>query len=60
MIPLFVVYAAEYALQSGTWTAIGFPVHDEQARNRFYAYSNWTVRLRNTQIATGICDLAIL
>ncbi len=41
MIPLFVVYAAEYALQSGTWTAIGFPLESIEARDRFYEYSNW-------------------
>jgi battenin len=41
MIPLFVVYAAEYALQSGTWTAIGFPLEDAIARDRFFEYSNW-------------------
>ena len=41
IIPLFVVYAAEYALQSGTWTAIGFPVEDADARDRFFEYSNW-------------------
>jgi hypothetical protein len=42
MIPLFVVYATEYALQAGTWTAIGFPsVQDKAARNEFYQYSNW-------------------
>ena len=43
MIPLFVVYAAEYALQSGTWTAIGFPtVYDQLARDRFYEFGNWS------------------
>ena len=42
MIPLFSVYAAEYALQSGVWTAIGFPVEDQTARNSFYMKSNWT------------------
>jgi len=41
MIPLFVVYAAEYALQSGTWTAIGFPLENMEARDRFYEFSNW-------------------
>jgi len=41
MIPLFLVYAAEYALQSGTWTAIGFPVESVSSRNTFYEYSNW-------------------
>ena len=42
MIPLFVVYAAEYACQAGAWTAIGFPiVTDEAARTQFYERSNW-------------------
>lgn len=41
MVPLFVVYMAEYALQAGTWTAIGFPLDDPQARDRFYEFSNW-------------------
>ena len=40
-IPLFTVYAAEYACMSGAWTAIGFPVTDVVARNRFYTTSNW-------------------
>lgn len=42
MIPLFVVYATEYALQSGVWTSIGFPVDDRSARNSFYVAANWT------------------
>ena len=42
MIPLFVVYAAEYTMQAGTWTAIGFPITDQQARNNFYFAANWT------------------
>ena len=41
MIPLFIVYASEYALQSGVWTAIGFPVDNEDARKSFYVKSNW-------------------
>lgn len=42
IIPLFVVYATEYSLQAGTWTAIGIPdVHDEAARDKFYEFSNW-------------------
>jgi battenin len=45
MIPLFVVYAAEYALQSGTWSAIGFPLDDIEARDRFFEYSNWMYQL---------------
>jgi len=41
MIPLFVVYAAEYTMQSGTWTAIGFPITSETARSDFYFAANW-------------------
>jgi len=41
MVPLFFVYFAEYALQSGAWTAIGFPVEDINARNTFYTNANW-------------------
>ena len=41
MVPLFTVYFAEYALQAGTWTAIGFPAESESARDEFYEYSNW-------------------
>lgn len=41
IVPLFTVYAAEYALQSGTWTAIGFPVNDIASRDHFYEFSNW-------------------
>lgn len=40
-VPLFTVYAAEYACMAGAWTAIGFPVNDVLARNRFYTTSNW-------------------
>lgn len=57
MIPLFVVYAAEYSLQAGTWTAIGFPVDDEAARRQFYEYSNWMVclTLRNALCPANLC-----
>jgi battenin len=41
MVPLFVVYAAEYALQAGTWSAMGFPLDEVEARDRFYEFSNW-------------------
>jgi CLN3 protein len=41
-LPLFTVYVAEYAVQSGTWTTIGFPVSDaESTRDAFFEYSNW-------------------
>lgn len=45
MIPLFTVYASEYALQSGVWTAIGFPVDNQTARNSFYTNSNWAYQI---------------
>jgi len=41
MVPLFSVYAAEYAMQSGAWAAIGFPVVDEKKRDLFYEYAGW-------------------
>lgn len=41
MIPLFLVYAAEYSLQAGTWTAIGSPLTNVLKRDEFYEYSNW-------------------
>mmetsp|Transcript_19634 Transcript_19634/g.41177 ORF Transcript_19634/g.41177 Transcript_19634/m.41177 type:complete len:350 (+) Transcript_19634:999-2048(+) len=41
-IPLFTVYAAEYMLQAGVWSAIGFPVTSASSRAQFYQYSNWT------------------
>jgi hypothetical protein len=43
MLPLFAVYSAEYALQSGVWAAIGFPVEDQEKRDSFYLSSNWVV-----------------
>ena len=42
VVPLFIVYFSEYAMQSGTWAAIGFPVDDQDARKLFYEYANWT------------------
>eukprot|EP00605_Chrysophyceae_sp_TOSAG23-4_P001452 GSChrysophyteH1.ASY1.ANO1.1587.1 assembled CDS len=41
MVPLFTVYAAEYTLQAGVWSAMGFPVEDVDARRKFYEYSNF-------------------
>ncbi|KAK9918138.1 hypothetical protein WJX75_001533 [Coccomyxa subellipsoidea] len=41
MVPLTLVYFAEYVMQSGTWTAIGFPPGDAPARHQFYEASNW-------------------
>ncbi|CAM9303776.1 unnamed protein product [Ectocarpus fasciculatus] len=41
MFPLFLVYFSEYAMQSGVWAAIGFPIDSDSARKDFYRYSNW-------------------
>jgi len=41
IVPLFTVYAAEYACEAGAWTAIGFPLESETARDHFYETSNW-------------------
>jgi battenin len=41
ILPLFLVFGGEYSLRSGTWTAIGFPITDMQARNDFYFAANW-------------------
>lgn len=45
MVPLFVVYFAEYAMQSGTWAVIGFPVMDKDAREKFYTGANWAYQV---------------
>lgn len=44
-VPLFLVYFAEYAMQSGVWISIGFPVEEESARRLFYTYANWCYQL---------------
>lgn len=41
MIPLFVVYFAEYAMQAGVWAAIGFPVDNENSRDQFYTLAGF-------------------
>ncbi|CAL8471388.1 g10930 [Coccomyxa elongata] len=45
MVPLTLVYFAEYAMQSGTWTAIGFPTDNATARHQFYEVSNWCYQI---------------
>jgi battenin len=45
MIPLFLVYFAEYAMQAGVWAAVGFPIDDSDSRQLFYEYSNWTYQV---------------
>lgn len=37
---IFTVYFAEYAMQSGVWAAMGFPVHSNKARYAFYELGN--------------------
>ncbi|TMW65779.1 hypothetical protein Poli38472_008421 [Pythium oligandrum] len=37
MIPLVVVYFAEYTMQTGVWSTIGFPVTSAEARATFYS-----------------------
>lgn len=41
MVPLAVVYFAEYAMQAGVWASMGFPVSSQAARKEFYQFSNW-------------------
>lgn len=41
-VPLFIVYFSEYAMQSGAWVVIGFPVESKDARSKFYTFANWT------------------
>jgi len=45
MGPLCLVYFAEYCMQAGAWSAIGFPITSEIARKRFYVYANWMYQL---------------
>ena len=64
-VPLFTVYVAEYTLQSGTWTAIGFPVTDQESRDRFYQYSNWLYQVgvfvsRSSGTCGNVAPMAIL
>jgi len=42
LVPLILVYFAEYSMQAGVWSAIGFPVDAAAARRNFYSYANWT------------------
>eukprot|EP00927_Polykrikos_kofoidii_P075251 TRINITY_DN71362_c0_g1_i1.p1 TRINITY_DN71362_c0_g1~~TRINITY_DN71362_c0_g1_i1.p1 ORF type:complete len:409 (+),score=50.01 TRINITY_DN71362_c0_g1_i1:30-1256(+) len=45
LVPLIVVYFAEYAMQSGTWAVIGFPIQDAHARFQFYVLANWSYQV---------------
>ena len=46
MVPLFLVYFSEYAMQSGAWSAIGFPVSSKDARKDFYLKANLCYQVR--------------
>ena len=39
IVPLFTVYFAEYLMQTGTWSSIGFPIDSKDARDNFYQVS---------------------
>lgn len=40
IVPLFVVYFAEYFIQSGLWSSIGVPdLYSQEDRNQFYHYA---------------------
>jgi battenin len=41
MIPLCVVYFAEYTMMTGVWSTIGFPSTSSDARGRFYLFSGF-------------------
>lgn len=45
MVPLVLVYAAEYTIQAGFWTAMGFPVTDSASRHTWYKWSNFTYQV---------------
>ena len=41
MLLLTVLSASCGVLQTGAWSAIGFPVHDDGARDKFYKVAGW-------------------
>jgi len=41
MLPLFLVYFAEYCMQTGPWSVIGFPVINSMARRTFYTHAGF-------------------
>lgn len=40
--PACKILLVQYTMQTGTWSAIGFPVKSPEARRRFYEYANWS------------------
>lgn len=45
MVPLFLVYAAEYTIQAGFWAAMGFPVTHRASRHAWYKWANFTYQI---------------
>eukprot|EP00928_Gymnodinium_smaydae_P075931 TRINITY_DN58951_c0_g1_i1.p1 TRINITY_DN58951_c0_g1~~TRINITY_DN58951_c0_g1_i1.p1 ORF type:complete len:175 (-),score=10.06 TRINITY_DN58951_c0_g1_i1:41-565(-) len=41
MMPLMIVFAAEYVIQAGIWSSMGFPATDPSSRHLWYKYSNF-------------------
>ncbi|KAG9399617.1 G1/S-specific cyclin cln3 [Aphanomyces cochlioides] len=67
MLPLVLVYAAEYAMMTGTWAAIGFPLQDPAARELFYRYAGFiyqigvfVARSSGTWLRVRRCSLLVL
>ncbi|UIZ24792.1 hypothetical protein KXD40_006743 [Peronospora effusa] len=48
IIPLTMVYWAEYTMQTGVWSAIGFPVESKKARASFYSSAGFAYQ-------AGVC-----
>jgi len=45
MVPLFLVYAAEYTIQAGFLAAMGFPITDRASRHAWYKWANFTYQV---------------
>lgn len=45
MVPLFLVYAAEYTIQAGFWATMGFPVTSPSSRHSWYKWANFTYQI---------------
>ena len=60
-VPLFLVYLAEYILQSGVWSAIGFPVESKSSRDAFYVDANWAYQFGVflSRSSGSLCKLSV-
>lgn len=61
IIPLIVVYFAEYTMQTGTWAAIGFPITDKAARDKFYEYANscYQIGVFLSRSSGAVCQVSL-